>query len=253
MSKKLQINSSAKVTPAERTEARTKKTLKKSVLAENKGVQDRIQRDLSGPRTYRKGEEPSDQTVHQALVQKAALYDQLRKRKLNGADALSTKKEHLLVDFDAKYLAASSSSSSSSSSDSNDSSSESDDDDPMEEFIDEFGRTRTLPRSLIPLELRPAGASPPTQPAGDTTTPSGMGGLHTQCSDTPRLNSVDIHRIREGGGGDSDIDLPTYYDYRGENRNLGAAHFRLSMDETTRKQQLRELKRLRKEYDSTAY
>ncbi|KAJ1912728.1 hypothetical protein IWQ60_009533 [Tieghemiomyces parasiticus] len=215
-----------------------------SWLQRNKGVKARSQRDKDNIHTRGADGEPTDNQVRDALARKSALYEQLRKRK-HPSDLPEWQREGMLVDFDQKYLDASSSS---------DSDSESQDkvgegsvtSDPLVEYIDEFGRTRRMPRSQVPSAFLPRPAAPAHAGSGSASmfVPAGTP-VASQVG--PGLVSDDMRRV---WGAEVPPDLsagPAHYNPEIDNRTLGVSHFKLSRNEDERAEQLLALKELHEE------
>ncbi|KAJ1985206.1 hypothetical protein H4R34_000165 [Dimargaris verticillata] len=189
---------------------------------QNRGVAGRAQRDLH----HLRAEAPSEAKVRKALERKARLYDRMVRRE--GVDSNQHfNDDGMLVNFDQKYVDAMTARASSS-----DSSGSSDEEDTLVEFIDEFGRSRTLPKSQVPREF----LSP-----DDRSTPSSGSSPRSPASPTQR-HALDAVAFVKGTGKTAD-----YYDPHRDARNLGVGHIHLSHNEQERQAQLAELTALRQD------
>ncbi|KAJ1972826.1 hypothetical protein H4R35_004463 [Dimargaris xerosporica] len=187
---------------------------------QNRGVADRAQRDLH----HIKAEAPSETRVREALERKAHLYDRMVRRE--GIDPNQHfKKDGMLVNFDQKYVDAMAAKVSSAGS-----SEGSEDEEPLVEFIDEFGRSRTLPKSQVPRALLSS---------TDHSTPSPGSSPRAPASPVPQ-HALDPVAFVQSTGTTTD-----YYDPQRDARNLGVGHIHLSHNEQERQAQLAELTALR--------
>ncbi|KAJ3336351.1 hypothetical protein HDU93_003022 [Gonapodya sp. JEL0774] len=114
---------------------------------------------------------------------------------------------------------------------------ESDDDpDPLVSYIDEYGRARKVPRSQLPLHLRPRTPTPP--PEEEEARLAAMNDAQRAAYELSKL-------VNEGGG--YAISSSDHYDASKETRNLGVGFYKFSQDEDERARQREELDKLRNE------
>ncbi|KAJ1649943.1 hypothetical protein IWQ61_009119 [Dispira simplex] len=150
-------NSLQSTTPSSKPTSTTKSHKRKLVDREgrNPGIEARRRRDLEA--VDRQGE-PTSHAVTEALQRKAQTYERLRKRQHDSTKVTEgIDPNQSLVDFDRKYLEASSSSSDEQEMGGDNQGTESRQErwkegSPGEltvEYIDEFGRTRTVPISQL--------------------------------------------------------------------------------------------------------
>ncbi|KAI6008140.1 hypothetical protein F5J12DRAFT_905254 [Pisolithus orientalis] len=176
-------------------------------------------------------EEVSRSTVESAraaLERKAQLYEKLRKGKSGGLS--EQQYDALLVDFDSKTMDRYES-----DSDDVDESltvprAQEYDDDPVIEYEDEFGRIRTARRSEVPRHLLPTSKD---QEIGD------------EDPSAERVQAV-AEELAE-----AQKRPEMHYDAAKEVRAKGAAFYRFSADEETRRQQMEELRSVREETKKT--
>ncbi|KAJ1646252.1 hypothetical protein IWQ61_010222 [Dispira simplex] len=225
-------NSLQSTTPSSKPTSTSKSHKRKLVDREgrNPGIEARRRRDLEA--VDRQGE-PTSHAVTEALQRKAQTYERLRKRQHDSTKVTKgTDPNQSLVDFDRKYLEASSSSSDEQETAGDNQGTESrqerwKEESPGEmtvEYIDEFGRTRTVPISQL---ATVASSKQGSQIPSMTFVPA----RSTAQTSSPKLDTTD----------------PIHYDLTRESRTLGTSHYRLSQNEPERVQQLANLDALRKE------
>ncbi|KAG2172069.1 hypothetical protein INT43_001546 [Umbelopsis isabellina] len=183
---------------------------------QNKGVSERAGKDkveleaVAGPTL---------EASRAALQRKAKLYDQMRKRRRYNDD---DNDENNLIDFDRQPL-------SSDEEDEGDDDDRSDTNDPWVDYVDEYGRTRTVRQSQVPK---------PRSPSPDYT-PQAAYPVFTQGEETSSSSSS---RRRE----EADEEVKRY-DANQEIRAKGVGFYAFSKDEDERKAQMEELKQLRQQ------
>ncbi|GAB5589993.1 hypothetical protein Unana1_04893 [Umbelopsis nana] len=148
-----------------------------------------------------------------ALQRKAKLYDEMRKRKRYNDDSDD---ENQLIDFDRKQV-----------SDSDNESETDGKDDPWVDYVDEYGRTRTVRQSQVP---KPRSPSPEVsfEPAYPVFT--------TADRQSERKNEEEEESQR--------------YNADQEIRTKGVGFYAFSKDEQERQAQMEELKRLREQTET---
>ncbi|KAH8832026.1 hypothetical protein DL96DRAFT_1589766 [Flagelloscypha sp. PMI_526] len=196
-------------------------------IRSNPGVQARAARDIEL--------DSIDKRTHEynvtRLEHKAKQYDQLLRGKTAGMT--EGEYENQLVDFESKERLHSDQESENAS-ESDDTNSQAD---PMEEYVDELGRTRTARRSEIPRNLRP--------PEED---PDEASIIYNPTNYFPTYEpSLDRRVEIEKNFADTQNPLSQHFDASRENRAKGAAFFAFSRDEETRKREMEELANARKE------
>lgn len=180
---------------------------------QNKGVSERAGKDkveleaVAGPTL---------EASRAALQRKAKLYDEMRKRRRYNDD---DNDENNLIDFDRQPL-------SSDEQDESDDDSRSDTSDPWVDYVDEYGRTRTVRQSQVPK---------PRSPSPDYT-PQAAYPVFTQGDE------MSSSRRRE----EADDEVKRY-DANQEIRAKGVGFYAFSKDEDERKAQMEELKQLREQ------
>ncbi|KAJ2957064.1 hypothetical protein NQZ79_g7166 [Umbelopsis isabellina] len=181
---------------------------------QNKGVSERAGKDkveleaVAGPTL---------EASRAALQRKAKLYDEMRKRRRYNDD---DNDENNLIDFDRQPL-------SSDEQDESDDDDRSDISDPWVDYVDEYGRTRTVRQSQVPK---------PRSPSPDYT-PQAAYPVFTQGDETSSSN-----RRREKAD-----DEVKRYDANQEIRAKGVGFYAFSKDEDERKAQMEELNQLREQ------
>lgn len=214
-----------------------KKTKSTTWARSNKGVEARARRDIEL-------EEVSRSTVESAraaLERKAQLYEKLRKGKSGGLS--EQQYDALLVDFDSKTMDRYES-----DSDDVDESltvprAQEYDDDPVIEYEDEFGRIRTARRSEVPRHLLPTSKD---QEIGDEDViynPVDFFPVYEPSAERVQAVAEELAEAQKRP--------EMHYDAAKEVRAKGAAFYRFSADEETRRQQMEELRSVREETKKT--
>lgn len=172
-------------------------------------------------------------------------------RKGKTAGLSSAQIDNLLVDFDGDDAAAQSDDSDSDSSDSDTFSPQRE---AMVEILDDFGRTRLVPRSEVPRDARIVGEHAPENECVrcvSSTPPDWLTGddsANVRYGDQTSfpVYMPDLEAIRKKFA-ESEQPLFARYDAKKDNRTRAAGQYIFSRDEETRQQELDDLKQMRDE------
>ncbi|KAK9463095.1 uncharacterized protein V1516DRAFT_671938 [Lipomyces oligophaga] len=176
---------------------------------------------------------PGDK-VTEALEKKAKVYRAIKRGKLTGIDTKDLAIDTDLISFDSSY-------------EDDISDSESDqkelDQDDLVEYIDEFGRSRMIPK----YKLRELAAEDGDEEAAAilrAKRPANLIYGHMIQHDAFQADEFAMRQLLDR---DDDKDLPVHYDASKEIRSRGVGFYNFSRDEEQRHLEMEELKDMRKE------
>ncbi|KAK7044236.1 hypothetical protein VNI00_007958 [Paramarasmius palmivorus] len=196
---------------------------------QNKGVKNRAARDMELEAISK----PTIESSRAALERKAKIYDMLKKGKSGGLS--DAQYEALLVDFDSKGI------DSKAESDSEDEASVPiDGQDEIIEYVDELGRTRTLPKSKVPRHLLPKGMDEEAVDE-DEVIRNPINHWVTHTHDEERIAQIRKEFSEENNP------LDRHYDPTFEVRARGAGQYTFSHDEEKRREEQERLRMARME------